>query len=48
MLNNPAILPENVYNINEIRIRLSVLTSRKYIVNKNNVKSVKGPKINCI
>ena len=48
LLLDPAILPENVYNMDETRIRISISRSRKYVVAKDDIEDVKGPKVNRI
>jgi hypothetical protein len=46
LLVDPAILPENVYNMDETGTRISVSRSRKYVVAKDDTEDVKGPKVN--
>ncbi len=41
VLRDPAILPENVYNINETRVILYMLGSVKVIINKDNPRDYK-------
>jgi hypothetical protein len=41
-LQNPAILPENVYNVDETGITLSRLTSRKVLLHKNDMRRCRG------
>lgn len=48
LLQNPAILPENIYNMDETGTRLSVPTSRKYVVGRHDTEDVTGPKVNRI
>lgn len=48
LLQDQLILPENVYNMDETGTRLSVPTSRKYVVGKNGTEDVRGPKVNRI
>ena len=46
LLQDPAILPENVYNMDETRTRINVSRSRKYVVAKDDKSDMKGPKTN--
>jgi hypothetical protein len=39
-LHDPAILAENVYNTDETGILLSLQTSRKYVVHKDDLRNV--------
>jgi hypothetical protein len=39
-LNDPAILPENVYNMDETRVLLSVLSSLKILVGKDDLRNL--------
>jgi hypothetical protein len=48
LLQDPTLLPENVYNFDETGTRISVLRSRKYIVHKDDKGDVRGPKANRI
>jgi hypothetical protein len=41
-LHNPAILAENIYNMNETGILLSVLTSRKVLLCRNDLRRSRG------
>jgi molybdopterin/thiamine biosynthesis adenylyltransferase len=41
-LNDPNILPENVYNMDETEVLLSVLNSLKVLVGKNNLRNGRG------
>lgn len=41
-LNDPAILPENVYNMDETGVLLSVLSSLKVLVNKDDLRTYRG------
>ena len=41
-LNSPLILPENVYNMDETGVLLSVLNSLKVLVGKNELRSYRG------
>jgi hypothetical protein len=41
-LQDPAILAENVYNIDETGILLSFLASRKYVIHKDDWRKCRG------
>ena len=41
-LHDPAILAENVYNMDETRILLSVLTSRKFLISTDDMRRYRG------
>jgi len=38
-INNPAILPENVYNLDEAGVLLNVLSSLKVLIGKDNLRN---------
>jgi hypothetical protein len=42
VLKDPAILPENVYNINKTEVMLYMLGSIKVFLSKNNSRDYKG------
>ena len=42
MLQNPVILPENVYNMDETGVMLSMLSSVKVLVSKNDSRNYRG------
>jgi hypothetical protein len=44
-LKNPAIQPENVYNMDEIGIMLSMLNSVKVLVGKNDTQAYRGARV---
>jgi hypothetical protein len=44
-LQNPDILPKNVYNMDEIGIMLSMLNSVKVLVSKDNTQAYRGARI---
>jgi hypothetical protein len=44
-LQNPNILPEIVYNMDEIGIMLSMLNSVKVLVGKDNTQAYKGARV---
>jgi hypothetical protein len=46
LLEDPIIVPENVYNMDETGTRLRVPTSQKYVVGRNDTEDVRGPKVN--
>jgi hypothetical protein len=41
-LHDPAILAENIYNIDETGILLSFLASQKYIIHKDDLRKYRG------
>jgi hypothetical protein len=41
-LNDPAIVPENVYNLDETGVLLSVLSSLKVLVSKDDLRNYRG------
>jgi hypothetical protein len=41
-LNNPAVIPENVYNIDETGVLLSILSSLKVLVSKQGLRNYRG------
>jgi hypothetical protein len=41
-LHNPVILQENIYNIDEIGVILSILNSLKVLIGKDNPQSYRG------
>ena len=45
VLQDPAILAENVYNIDEIRVMLFMLGSIKVLVSKYNKRDYKGARV---
>ena len=42
IIQDPVILQENVYNMNEMRVMLSILDSVKVLVDKNNLQDYRG------
>jgi hypothetical protein len=46
-LHDPAILAENVYNMDETGILLSLQTSRKYVVHQDDLRKYKGAAVKC-
>lgn len=42
VLNNPAILPQNCYNIDETEVMLSRLGFVKVLISKSNMRNYKG------
>ena len=45
MLQDPSILPENSYNIDEIGVMLSMLGSVKVLVGKDNIQAHRGASV---
>jgi hypothetical protein len=45
ILQDPAILVENVYNIDETRVILSILGSVKVLVGKDNRRDYRGARV---
>jgi hypothetical protein len=45
VLQNPAILPENVYNIDETSVMLSILGSVKVLVGRDDIRGYRGASI---
>ena len=45
MLQDPSILPENSYNIDEIGVMLSMLGSVKVLVGKDNIQEHRGASV---
>jgi hypothetical protein len=45
ILQDPAILAENIYNINKTRIILSILGSIKVLVNKHDIRDYKSTRV---
>ena len=45
MLHEPDVLPENVYNIDESRVMLSMLNSVKVLVGKDHIRGYRGARV---
>jgi hypothetical protein len=45
LLRDPAILAENVYNMDETGVMLSMLGSAKVLVGKNDMRSYRGARV---
>ena len=48
VLQDPAVLAENVYNINETRVILSMLGFVKVLVGKHDIRDYRGARVNYI
>lgn len=44
-LSNPTIIPENVYNMDETGVLLSVLGSLKVLVSRQNLRNYRGARV---
>jgi hypothetical protein len=47
VLKDLAILVENIYNINKIRVILYILNSIKVLVSKDNLRDYRGVSVKC-
>lgn len=45
MLHKPDVLPENVYNMDETGVMLSMLNSVKFLVGKDDIRGYRGARI---
>jgi hypothetical protein len=43
----PAIIPENIYNMDEMGVLLSILSSLKVLVSKQDLKNCRGAGVQC-